>query len=204
MLNLDKALELARRLTVLADFPTYAEAIEATAEDLVYLTDNAPDPDVAEARARWLVNEIRRTWPRWSGTADLITLYRKRFSPPREIQSEDNEAKNFGPKSPIACTLCNDTGVFRPGGRESKEPYQWCECDAGITLHFDLPDWLSIVNGRAPVLVPVATSKRIALDPIHPATEKELEKQAECPACTAERRHTHSEYWEHHNRQEIA
>ena len=215
MLNPEKALELARRLTVVANFPTYSESTEAIAEDLVFLTKDCLTEDVAEARARWLIDEIRHTWKNWSGIADLIALYRKRFDPPRDVKSEDNEVKDYGAKPPIHCYACNDSGVFRPGGRESKEPYRWCECQAGITLHFDLPDWLDILNRY--------DRKLAAVVPVHPAsdlivseeTEKAITSNPKCPVCAAGPlevrskagvwvRHTHSEYWTYHTKQEIA
>lgn len=218
MLNTDKALELARRLTVVADFPTYSEAIDAVAEDLVVLTENSPDSDIAEARARWLVTEIRRTWTRWSGTADLYTLYRKRFNPPREIKLEDNEAKDYDArkKPPIQCHVCNDTGVFKQEGRASLEPYQWCECETGILLHFDLPDWLNILNDTMYRLSPENaghilkfTAHPAAAKPVSPEIECRIQRVPTCPACLANdfempRSHTHQEYWQHHTKQEIA
>lgn len=199
MLNSQKALELARRLTPVADFPTYSEAIEAVAEDLVYLTESAPDADIAEARARWVVEEIRRTWPRWSGSADFIQFYRKRFDP---APQPGNAAKDYGAKPKTQCKSCNDTGVFRPGGRDSKEPFQWCECQAGIMLHFDMPDWLEFLNPQpgTPESATSAAERWFQQHPVHPATEKELQRtpNADCPACQEKRIHKISEREQFH------
>ena len=200
MLSSEKALELARRLTVVADFPTYSEAIEAVAEDLVVLTENSPSPDIAEARARWLVTEIRRTWTRWSGCADLVTMYRKRFNPPREVKAEDNEAKNYGAKPPIRCRACNDTGVFRQDDR-----FAWCECETGILLHFDLPDWLDTLNrfdSIAPFKPDIPPPHPAVEKIVSPEVEKRIEKTDECPACSSGNPHTHQQYWKFHCPQE--
>lgn len=195
MLNEEKALELARRLTIVPDFPMYSEAIEAVAEDLVMLAETAPSPDVAEARARWLVTEIRRTWTRWSGTVDMVALYQKRFDPP---VTPSNQVKDWGTKPPIQCRICNDTGVVKQEGR-----FCWCDCEIGIYLHFDLPDWLDTLNRFQPE--PVKPPEvQIANNPIHPATEKEIVKSPNCPACADTRSHTHQEYWQHHTKQEMS
>jgi hypothetical protein len=212
MLNPDKALELARKLTVLSGFPNYSEAIEATGEDLVFLTENSPDPDVAEARARWLVTEIRRTWPRWSGTSDLMTLYRKRFNPPREVKAEDNEAKNYGAKPTIRCEQCGDTGC-KPDPQNPGR-YRWCDCETGILLHFDLPDWLDLLNRETAAGNLVNYKANLTDFNQHPAAEKPVNDEIQrsittsvdaCAGCKdrLHRSHTHQEYWQHHTRQDM-
>lgn len=217
MLNEEKALELARRLTVVSDFPMYSEAIEAIAEDLVLLTETAPSPDIAEARARWLVTEIRRTWTRWSGTVDMVSLYQKRFNPP---VAPSNQMQDWGSKPPIQCRVCKDSGVIKHARFAKNNPtaaadeplveeYIWCNCPVGIHLHLDLPDWLDVLNRLEE---PAAPQPPEPAAPPHPAVEKpvssEVEKHiakaADCPACASVRPHTHQEYWQHHTHQEIA
>ena len=205
MLDFQLALKIAARLTIVKEFPRYQEAIDAVAEDLIDLT-LACDETEAERRVRALIEEIRRTWDEWTGESDLISLYRKHWPPPRKVLSTDNTIKNYGGKPSIECKVCNDTGVFKPGGRESKEPYRWCECDAGILLHFEQPDWLRLCNSEPPEKPTEQEQLK------HPKLERLVSDDIEraltfvepCPACLEGRKHSHSEYWNHHTKQEIA
>lgn len=205
MLDMKLALKIACSLTAVKEFPRNQEAIDAVAEDFIDLTLQCEDIE-AEKRCRWLVEQIRRTWDEWTGTADLIRLYRTRWPEQRELKPEDNEVKNYGEKPPIQCQVCNDTGVFKPGGPKSAELYRWCECEQGPRLHFELPGWLDTVN--AEVEMP---AKPPAIDLIHPAAvkpvsdkvEQAIQKTTACPACCEVRPHTHQEYWQYHTKQEI-
>lgn len=202
MLNMHLALKIAARLTVVKEFPRYQEAIDAVAEDLIDLTLDCHE-DEAERRARWTIETVRRTWDEWSGQSELIRIYHKQFTPPRQIKSEDNEVKDWGVKPPINCQVCNDTGVLR---LQSSGPYQWCECEAGILLHLDFPQWLEFINRVQPERVqPVpALLHPAASRPVSEEIEKHIMPAGECGACLEGRPHTHSEYWTHHTKQEIA
>ena len=198
MLDSEKALELSRRLTVMQDFPRFPEAVEAVAEDLILLTEQSPNPDIAEARARWLVTEMRQKWTSWGGTDQMIRLYKSRFDPPLP---PSNTVQNYGEKPKVICSTCNDTGAFRPGGRTSKDPFIWCDCEAGIHLHFDFPDWLNILNGKpTESFTEPSPEAQIARDFVHPLTEREIgqDMNPECPACQKKARHTQEQRQQFH------
>jgi hypothetical protein len=207
MLDSRLALKIAARLTVVKEFPRHQEAIDAVAEDLMDLTLECDELE-AERRSRAVVEEIRRTWTEWTGESELIGLYRKHWPVPREVLSTDNQIKSYGSKPPIECRICNDTGVFKP---EGEELYRWCECDAGIMLHFDLPDWLQLCNAQPPEKPPEPTEAELMQPliarlarPVSEEIEKALRCVEDCSACLEGRRHTHSEYSNHHTKQEIA
>lgn len=202
MLDSTLALRLAARLTVVKEFPRNPEAIDAVAEDFIDLTLDC-EPDEAERRVRLITEEIRRTWTQWSTQAELVGLYQRKFGKPREIKSEDNEVKNYGEKPKVECRICNDTGVvrFAPNG-----PFDWCECDAGIRLHFDLPDWLNLVNRVQPMKEPppVIGPHPAAQRPVSAEIERAITVNEKCPACSEVRPHSHSEFWNYHTSQETA
>jgi hypothetical protein len=207
MLDSRLALKIAARLTVVKEFPRHQEAIDAVAEDLIDLTLSCDEIE-AERRARAVVEEIRRTWTEWTGESDLIEHYRKRWPVARRILTSDNEVKNYGSRPKIECHVCNDTGVWKPGGRKSTEPYEWCECEAGILLHFEQPDWLRLCNAQPPEKPPEPTEDQLTHPkksrPVSDDIERALQCVETCPACMEVRKHSHSEYWNHHTRQELA
>jgi hypothetical protein len=91
-LDKDVALTLAKTLKTIPGFSWDEENINATAGDLVAwcvgaIVNNELWP--AEAQARWLVNEARRTWEKWMGTAGMYSLFRAKFSPPPEQRPFD-------------------------------------------------------------------------------------------------------------------
>ena len=199
MLEPKTALTLAARLTTVAEFPRNQEAIDAVAEDLIDLTRDCENQE-SEYRIRKITQEVRRTWDTWTGTADLIRLYRRYWPEPREVKPEDNEVKNYGTRPLIECKTCNDTGAVK--NQEGK--YGWCGCITGVNLHFDMPDWLDLLNAERQVIQPEPPP------PPHPAAQKivseEIEKtlrlNPDCPACTVQTVHTHSKFWQYHCKQE--
>jgi hypothetical protein len=184
MLDFEIALHLAARLTVVKEFPRNPEAIEATAEDFIDLTREC-QPTEAERRVQWLIQEIRRTWAEgWTGTADMVRLFRSRYPLPKDPTAPpSNEVKDWGTRPPVECQACHDNGILKPEGATA---YQWCECPAGIHLHFELPDWLTIVNREPPrvrklVLPPEPTNpnyKPITAADIERAVEELHERRA--------------------------
>lgn len=216
MLDFARALELARPLRMVKGFPLDQESVDAAAEDLIDLT--LPEtPDESAKRALWLVTEIRRTWDEWTGSRDMIRLYSARYPENRRIKTEDNEAKNYGEKPAIVCKNCNDTGVHRPG---SDQPYVWCECETGITTHFDLPDWIEILNGGVGLAKETLKLRlreikdaeealvRIAQErnkiPVTIETERSIAHNPDCPACHMHRHHLKQEYFDNHTTQDVA
>jgi len=122
-LSFDLAISLARSLTTIKGCSRFEDAINATAHDLVRWCKGAVigrqiwSP---EDQALWLVTEARETWSEWTCTADLRTLFRKKFEP----QQLAPERKVFDPgvKPPIDCHRCEDVGTVDG---------QYCHCVMG-------------------------------------------------------------------------
>lgn len=200
MLNAKVALDVVTPLRLVKDFPRDQAALDAVAEDLIDLTLDC-DENEAKQRAQWVVTEIRRHWDEWSGSKDLILLYRSRWPEQREVKSEDNEAKQYGQKPGVDCLRCGDNGVIRP---TEKEPWRWCECQAGVRLHFELPDWLELLNREVPPPPPAVPelTHPAAARPVHTDIENGIVEEPDCPACQEGRWHTHQEFWRHHTTEE--
>jgi hypothetical protein len=131
-LNFDIAMEMAQALSTIPEFPRFAGAIRATAEDLVRWCKGAIIDRrhwSAEAQAADLVCDAREKWTSWQGTAALYSLFREKFVKPQEhrppvvLSYEETLARGLI-RPP--CTRCDDSGYV------GKVPgVQFCNCRQG-------------------------------------------------------------------------
>jgi hypothetical protein len=139
------AMQFARSLSTIKDFPRYSEAIQATAEDLMdWCTGAIIDGRVwgAEAQAYWLTTEARRKWLEWKGTAALESLFREKFKPNAKVLP-GNAARELGPKPEPDCSTCKDIGWV-----ETAKGFAYCACEQGSLQQAELGErWLRMLNG---------------------------------------------------------
>jgi len=77
-----------------------------------------------EKQAEWVVTEARENWDKWLGTAAFRQLFRSKFVAPIP---PGNAAVDYGPKPPIDCPKCNDSGFLQ-------SPRRYCDCPMGQYL----------------------------------------------------------------------
>jgi hypothetical protein len=107
-------LNMAEKCTTIPECPRSDSAIRAIADDLAEFCR-----DLDEALS--LVNEARRTWDKWQGSAGLKKLLEDNRSPRPELQTY-----NLGPKPTIRCDKCHDWGTVDDANGEN----QYCDCPA--------------------------------------------------------------------------
>lgn len=142
-------------------------AINATAQDLVRWCAGAFIDGAMwtpENQAEWLVMEARENWETWQGTYGLRKLFRSKFVP--ELPPS-NAAVDYGPKPPIECAKCNDTGFI---GK------QFCDCSMGQQVK---SIWGDIPPPFAQPRRPQTAQGVSALQPFRPITEEDLRAASE-------------------------
>jgi len=146
-LDFDKALSFARQLKSIPNFPWDEDVIVAHAHHLVRWCEGAfLDGRIwpAERQAQWLVTEAQENWEKWLGPFPLLQMFRAKFK--LQHRPELKEV-NLGPKPPVECSVCNDSGlVATPGGTG------YCECLQGQRMATDPAlgeRWLDLINGKS-------------------------------------------------------
>lgn len=127
------ALEIATGFKLVPGFPW--DAVDATAKDLMRWCNGAIVNGRVwppEAQAREVAREARESWEKWMGTAQLKAIFDAKF---RRHIPLPNGFQDFGPKPPIDCTSCKDTGYVRVRGK-----YQYCDCALAERMKGDAGD----------------------------------------------------------------
>ena len=148
-----KAWLYAETLATIPEFPRMDNCVKATADDLQWLCET-------EVHAEWLVNELRRTWTRWEGTAAMIAVYRARF--PRKTSEPTPAVEKYR----VECHRCNDTGFIRHG----EFHYELCTCPMG--QYEEVQALAEILNSRRHTLR-APGNKLPPLPAVPPAPEPE-------------------------------
>ena len=127
--SLPAARKAAEKLATIPDCPRGDTALDLLAEDLA---ENCRD----ESEMNLVVQEARRTWKKWQGTAGLVEIIeakrRKTVLPP------EREVIDLGPRPKINCRTCHDFGWFTKEGE-----HVFCDCAAGVAAKQEWPDLTS-------------------------------------------------------------
>jgi len=170
--TLDAAKGLARTLKAIPGFAWDDENISATAMALMrWCKDTYVGgfPHTAHEKAVQVTQEALDNWTKWQGTAALYALYKARYTvsldPARVVWNPGASTP-----APVACVKCNDFGTARREDGWS----EWCDCETGVRMQRESPDWLAVVNKH---LAPKPRLVREEEKPLTPAQIAALSAQ---------------------------
>jgi len=169
LLTYEKAVELARQLKAIPNFPWDDEVVAAHARHLIRWCKGAIIDGhsvwCAEAQGAWLVTQAQETWDKWRGTAALLQLFQSKFCP---TPPPSNEFQDLGERPPVRCVNCNDSGIVGEKGRKA-----YCQCETGEIMRSDEKlgaKWLLLIN-KSDLALDLRPRKRESAVPLHRGTE---------------------------------